>query len=156
MRKLLLTFLVSLVIAGISQAQTSRLKKADALFEAGGYYEAIDIYKKEIDKIQEDKPLFASYLYKIGTCYRLIGNPRQAEIWYSKAIQREVQEPKVFYYYAEMLKMGEKYDEAIEQFQKYKSLVPGDELADVGLRSCEWQSSGWQAHLATKLLTSVP
>ncbi len=145
MRKLLLTFLVSLVIAGISQAQTSRLKKADALFEAGGYYEAIDIYKKEIDKIQEDKPLFASYLYKIGTCYRLIGNPRQAEIWYSKAIQREVQEPKVFYYYAEMLKMGEKYDEAIEQFQKYKSLVPGDELADVGLRSCElakqWMAS---------------
>ena len=36
-----------------------------------------------------------------------------------------------------MLKRGEKYDEAIEQYQKYKELVPNDPLADMGVESSE-------------------
>ncbi len=117
-------------------SQTTKLKRADALFKAGGYYEAIDIYKEQIEFIS-DKIELSKYLYKIGTCYRLIGNARQAEIWYSKAVLRNCPEPKVYYYWAEMLKIGEKYDEALEKYQQYKLLVPNDKLADVGIQSCE-------------------
>ena len=124
-------------------AQTNRIRKADELFEAGGYFDAIDLYKRDLDKIPREE--MGVYLNKIADCYRFTGNARQAELWYAKAIMREAPNPKVFYYYAEMLKMGEKYDEAIEQYQKYKELVPNDPFASVGIESCElaqkWKAS---------------
>jgi len=137
MKKYFLSILI--VLAGLSfvQGQTAKLQRADALFKAGAYFDAIDIYKNELEKIQQDKVELSKYLNKIATCYRLIGNARQAELWYQKAILRNCPDPKVFYYFAEMLKMGEKYDLALENYQKYKQLVPNDKLADVGINSCE-------------------
>ncbi|HOP03586.1 MAG TPA: OmpA family protein [Tenuifilaceae bacterium] len=123
------------IIYGALSAQTNRLKRANALYDAGGYYEAIDLFKEDIDKVNKEE--VGTYLQKIADCYRMIGNSRQAEIWYKKAISRETNDPKVFYYYAEMLKMGEKYDEALEQYLKYKELVPNDPLAEGGIQSCE-------------------
>lgn len=124
-------------------AQTARLKRANALYEAGGYFDAVEIYRRDLDKV--DREQMGYYLQRIADCYRFVGNSRQAELWYSKAIMRDAPDPKVFYYYAEMLKMGEKYDEALEQYNKYKELVPNDPLADVGIKSCElaqkWMAS---------------
>lgn len=131
-----ITLLGILLLSNIAVAQTSKLTRADALYKAGGYFEAIELYRDDIDKVK-DKIELSKYLYKIGNCYRLIGNARQAELWYQKAILRECPDPKVFFYYAEMLKMGEKYDEAIEQYRKYKVLAPLDKLADSGIESCE-------------------
>lgn len=138
--------LLIITLIGLSEnvmAQTNRIRKADELFEAGGYFDAIDLYKRDLDKIPREE--MGVYLNKIADCYRFTGNARQAELWYAKAIMREAPNPKVFYYYAEMLKMGEKYDEAIEQYQKYKELVPNDPFASVGIESCElaqkWKAS---------------
>ncbi len=116
-------------------SQTNRIRRANALYEAGGYFDAIDLYRRDLDKVPREEMGF--YLTRIGDCYRLIGNARQAEIWYSKAIQRDPPDPKVFFFYAEMLKMGEKYDEALEQYQKYKELVPNDPRTQMGIESCE-------------------
>ncbi len=124
---------VSICIDGISQ--TARLKRANAYYEAGGYFEAVELYRRDLDKVPKEE--MGVYLQRIAECYRLMGDARQAEIWYSKAIMRDASDPKVFFYYAEMLKMGEKYDEAIEQYQKYKELVPNDPLADMGVESSE-------------------
>ena len=130
-------FLIAMLLfATAVNAQTNKFKRAEALYQAGGYNEAIDLYKDELDKIK-DKQELAMCFFKIGNCYRHIGNSRQAEGFYQKAIARECQNPKVYLYYADMLRMGEKYDQAIEQYQKYKSLVPGDKLADVGIQSCD-------------------
>lgn len=133
LKALIVFSLFTFSLDGISQ--TARLKRAEALYEAGGFFEAVEIYRRELDKVPREQMGF--YLQRIADCYRFVGNARQAEIWYSKAIQREAPDPKVFYNYAEMLKMSEKYDEAIEQYQKYKQLVPNDPLADIGIRSCE-------------------
>jgi peptidoglycan-associated lipoprotein len=130
-----LTILVFLSICYNSVAQPSRIRRANTLFEAGAYFEASELYRRDLDKVSKEEMGF--YLKRIADCYRLLGNARQAEIWYSKAITRNVTDPKVFFFYAEMLKMGEKYDEAIEQFQKYQQLVPNDPLAEVGIKSCE-------------------
>jgi peptidoglycan-associated lipoprotein len=132
-KALLLLVLVSISVEGFSQS--AKLKRADALFEAGGYFEAVEIYRRELDKVPREN--MGMYLQRIGDCFRFIGNSRQAEIWYSKAIMRDAPDPKVFFYFAEMLKMSEKYDEAIEQYQKYQQLVPNDPLANVGIKSCE-------------------
>ncbi|MDD2549237.1 MAG: OmpA family protein [Bacteroidales bacterium] len=138
--------LLIILLIGLSvnaTAQTNRMRRADALFEAGGYFDAIDLYKRDLDKVARED--MGPYLNKIADCYRFTGNARQAELWYAKAIMRNAPDPKVFYYYAEMLKMGEKYDEAIEQYQKYKELVPNDPMANVGIESCElaqkWKAS---------------
>ncbi|MDY0198608.1 MAG: OmpA family protein [Tenuifilaceae bacterium] len=124
---------VSICIDGVSQ--TARLKRANAFYEAGGYFEAVELYRRDLDKVPKEE--MGVYLQRIAECYRLMGDARQAEIWYSKAIMRDAPDPKVFFYYAEMLKMGEKYDEAIEQYQKYKELVPNDPLSAVRVESCE-------------------
>ncbi len=154
MKKYILSFLI--VFAGLSfvHGQNAKLQRADVLFKAGAYYEAIDIYKNELDKIQQNKVELAKYFNKIATCYRLIGNARQAELWYQKAILRNCTDPKAFYYYAEMLKMAEKYDLALENYQKYKQLVPNDKLADVGIRSCELAKQ-WIATPSGYELTNV-
>lgn len=133
LKALVVLFMITFSLDGVSQ--TARLRRADALFEAGGFFEAVEIYRRELDKVSRDDMGF--YLQRIADCYRYVGNARQAELWYSKAIMRDAPNPKVFYHYAEMLKMAEKYDEAIEQYQKYKELVPNDPLADVGIKSCE-------------------
>jgi peptidoglycan-associated lipoprotein len=144
-------FFFTLIATGIvvsAIAQTSRLKRANELYDAGGYSEAIELYKKDLDKVAKEE--MGLYLQKIANSYRLIGNSRQAEIWYGKAIIRNAPDPKVFFYYAEMLKMSEKYDEALEQYLKYKELVPNDPLIDIGIQSCElalkWKEtpSGYQ------------
>lgn len=137
LKALFVFLLVSTCQMGIAQDSNipARIKKANALFEAGGYFDAVEIYRREMDKIKKEE--MGIYLLRIADCYRYIGNTRQAEIWYSKAIARDDADPKSFFYYAEMLKMGEKYDEAIEQYQKYKSLVPNDPMADVGINSCQ-------------------
>lgn len=125
--------LMSLYVDGVSQ--TSRLRRANEFFEAGGYFEAVELYRKDLDKVPKEE--MGIYLHRMGDCFRLMGEARQAEIWYSKAIMRDAPDPIVFFHYAEMLKMGEKYDEALEQYEKYKELVPNDPIADVGIQSCE-------------------
>lgn len=130
--------LILIIFAGLSleaASQTARLQRANALYEAGGYFEAVEIYRKDLDKVPKEE--MGLYLTKIGDCYRMVGDSRQAELWYAKAIRRDNIDPKAFYYYAEMLKMGEKYDEAIEQYMKYKELVPNDPASEVGIQSCE-------------------
>lgn len=119
-----------------ANSQTSKFKRAEALYNAGGYSDAIELYKSELDKIK-DKQERGNCLMKIGNCYRYIGNVKQAESFYQKAIMRECQDPKVFLYYADMLRMVEKYDLAIENYQKYKVLIPNDKQADVGIQSCD-------------------
>lgn len=154
MKKYIISFVIILTGLAAVQAQNAKLQKGDALFKAGAYFEAIELYKGELDKIQQDKAELSKYLNKIATCYRLIGNARQAELWYAKAILRNASDPKVYYYYAEMLKMGEKYDVALENYQKYKQLIPNDKLADVGIRSCELAKQ-WIATPSGYELTNV-
>ncbi len=154
MKKYIFGFVFFLAGLTVVQGQNAKLQKGDALFKAGAYFEAIELYKGELDKIQQDKPELSKYLNKIATCYRLIGNARQAELWYAKAILRNTADPKAYFYYAEMLKMGEKYDDALEKYKQYKQLVPNDKLADVGIRSCELAKQ-WIATPSGYELTNV-
>jgi peptidoglycan-associated lipoprotein len=61
----------------------------------------------------------------------------QAETWFRRAVSRNYDDPEVYRYFGEALKMNEKYEEAIEQFEIYKRLVPGDPRGEIGIRSSE-------------------
>lgn len=137
------TALIATCVTISAVAQTARLKRANDLYDAGGYFEAIELFKKDLDKVAKEE--MGIYLYKIANSYRFIGNAKQAEIWYAKAILRNAPDPKAYFYHAEMLKMSEKYNEALEQYQKYQELVPNDPLVKIGIESCQlaikWKES---------------
>lgn len=119
-----------------AQRRKDREQKADATFAAGGYYEAIDLYKNAYNKTK-DRNKKNEIVFKIAECYRITGEPRQAEIWYKKVISKDMQDPSIYLRYGEMLMMRENYGEAAEQFNRYKELVPDDPRGETGLRSSQ-------------------
>lgn len=124
--------------AGQVEAQSKRDKdyKANAAFNAGEYYRAIDLYKTAYNKVK-DKNKKTEIVFKIAECYRITRDTRKAELWYKKAIQGNFQDPQVFLRYAQMLMMSQNYQEASEQFKRYRELVPDDPRGESGLRACQ-------------------
>lgn len=127
------TLLVNYNAEGQKKQKDSR---AQAAFNAGEYYEAIDLYKNVVNKVS-DRTQKTSILFKIGECYRIIGDARSAELWYNKAVREDYQDPIIYLRYGQMLLVNEKYDEAAEQFKQYVDLVPDDPRGNTGIESCE-------------------
>lgn len=117
-------------------AQNKRLQRAYETYEAGEYYQAIDIFKDAYQKITDKKEKVRITFY-IGECYRKINDPKQASMWYSKVISKNYENPVAVLYYADMLKMLGEYEEARQQYKNYKELVPGDQRAADGITSCD-------------------
>jgi peptidoglycan-associated lipoprotein len=120
----------------IVSAQSGKASKAQAAFNAGEYYTAIDLYKAAYNSLTE-KTGKAELLFQIAECYRLVNQPRQSELWYNKSIAKGISNPLAILYLAEAQKMNMKYEEAKENFKKYKENVSRDSRADDGIRSCE-------------------
>ncbi|MGC9342501.1 MAG: OmpA family protein [Bacteroidales bacterium] len=132
-----LLIVILLFAAGETYSQKkSKDYRANAAYEAGEYYEAIDLFKNAYNKIK-DRSKRGEIVFKIAECYRILRESRKAEVWYRKAINLDYQDPIIFLRYAEMLMMNENYDEASEQFKKYKELVPEDPRGENGIRSCQ-------------------
>jgi peptidoglycan-associated lipoprotein len=108
--------------------------RANAAYEAGEYYVAIDLFKKSYSKVS-DKAEQSEIIFKIGECYRIIGEPRQAALWYRKALMQDYQSPELYLRYGQSLMRYGKYDEAMEQFKIYKDLIPDDPRGDWGIES---------------------
>lgn len=134
----ILILLVQVCIFTPVQAQKKKDKdhKANMAFNAGEYYKAADLYKTAFNKIK-DKNKQNEVIYKIAECYRIVRDTKKAELWYKKAISKNFQDPLIYLHYGEMLMMAENYQEAVEQFKKYKELVPDDPRGENGIRSCQ-------------------
>jgi peptidoglycan-associated lipoprotein len=76
-------------------------------------------------------------VFMIAECYRLTNDPKDAEIWYKQAVKSSNSKPEAEYYLAETLKKNGKYQQAIEEFKKYKQIAQSDAKADQEIRSCE-------------------
>ncbi len=132
----LATMAIVLVAMPAEGQKKQKDSRAQAAFEAGEYFEAIDLYKNAYNKVS-DKTQKTAVLFKIGECYRILGEARSAELWYKKAVREDYQDPIIFLRYGQMMLINEKYEEAEEQFTKYKDLVPDDPRGSVGIESCE-------------------
>ena len=73
----------------------------------------------------------------VAESYRLTNDPKNAEVWYKKAVKSPFAKPEAQYWFAESLKKNGKYDLAVIEFKRYKQIVPADARADAGIRSCE-------------------
>jgi len=117
------------------QGSNKKLKKAYEEFNAGHYRSAADMLKNAYNSAKTEEK--ADIMFKIGECFRLINEPLRAEQWYTKAVQKNYQNPVVYLHLGEVKKMRQKYAEAKEDFKKYKEKVPGDRRGDDGIKSCD-------------------
>jgi peptidoglycan-associated lipoprotein len=120
-----------------ADAQRKKIEKAENAYETGRYFEAIDLFKFAYGKV-EDKELKKELIFKTAMCYRYIDDVKQAEIWFRKAVKREYENPIIYLYYADALLANAEYEEAKQNYEKYKQLVPGDKFAEKGIQSCDF------------------
>ena len=125
-----------LLISFNVNAQRDYLIDANAAFSQERYYEAIEFYKKAYAK-QNDKNEKAFIIFRIGECYRYADNPKQAEVWYSKAVKASYNDPIAIYYLAEAKKLNGKLEDAQEEYQNYVNKKPNDKKGKDGLKSVE-------------------
>ncbi|MBD3635753.1 MAG: OmpA family protein [Crocinitomicaceae bacterium] len=121
-------------------------KEADRLWAAGAYAEAAEAFKKASEKVNPKNAKArlkkAYYAYMSASCYKLLHDYAAAEQQYEKAVLLKYPddpkgEPKTLYYLAEMEMAQCKHDEALEHYQKYQKLNPGDEITKVRIESCK-------------------
>lgn len=152
-RLLLLVAEVFLLLAG-SCTTAYRIKQADKLFAEGAYAQAADKYSKVILKLPRDRQ--PAIQLKLAESSRLIGNTRQAEMSYERAISKNMNQLKLAESYRAIGKMRqaenvisknakvkdtvylnlaqsklalEKYAEALTYYDKYLAAHPNDSLA---------------------------
>jgi peptidoglycan-associated lipoprotein len=132
--------LAGLLLIGSSglhaQKKKDQTTKARAAYDAGEYFVAIDLFKDAYNKVS-DKDLKNEIIFLIAECYRITNQPDKAELRYKQAIQREYPNPIIYLRYADALKMEEDYADAMEQYRRYKELVPDDPRGQEGITSCE-------------------
>ena len=111
-------FLLLMLFSVSGFSQERRLKKADAFYEAGEYYESINLYKRVLKKMtgrNEKSPVY----YKIGNAYYLGGDYRKARTYLKRAAKYDPQNRDAWIKEAEILRMSEKYDEALLVYEEY-------------------------------------
>jgi peptidoglycan-associated lipoprotein len=137
MKFFLLFFIIFVfAVSPEASAQKRRAERAYEFFNAGEYYLAIDHFKNTYSK-SKDKATKADMVYMVAECYRLMNDPKNAEIWYKKAVKTSFSKPEAQYWFAESMKKNGKYQPAVDEYKKYKQLAPSDPRADQEIRSCE-------------------
>ncbi|MBE0677169.1 MAG: OmpA family protein [Bacteroidales bacterium] len=143
-RPLILIFTLVLLLPVALSAQKQKTERAYSAYQAGSYYEAIDFFKDVYSKTR-DKQVKAEMVFMVSECYRLINDPKNAELWYKRAVRSAFPRPEAQYWLAESTKKLGRYPQAIEEFRKYRQLVPGDPRTEQQIRACElaieWQAS---------------
>ncbi|MFT3883881.1 MAG: OmpA family protein [Flavobacteriales bacterium] len=136
MRKLLAFSVFSMLCVSVAMAQGKQSVEAEEAFKKGFYFNAIELYKKAYtqEKKASDK---AALIFKVGECYRVLGDAANAQVWYEKANKAQYPDPITYYYIGEALKEQGKYAEAIAAYNKYKEKNPGDARADASLAACQ-------------------
>ena len=139
MKHLLSLFLVVFLLSSSAVAQKkAKTSKADKAFLLQNYYEAELLYKANYSK-EKNRAKKAELIFMQAECGRLIGTPihlKKASSLYKRAIRAKYPYPEVYLRYAQVLQKQQNFSDAMVQYEKYKTLKPNDERADLGINSC--------------------
>ncbi len=113
---ILLVFSLLISVSGF--AQERRLKKADALYEGEEYFRSVDMYKRAMKKLTGRKEKTPIY-FKIGNAYYMAGDYRKARTYLRRAAKYDPTNREAWIKEAEILRMTEKYDEALAVYNEY-------------------------------------
>jgi peptidoglycan-associated lipoprotein len=112
-----------------------KLKQGDQALAQKQYYQAIIFFTDYIDKKNINNTNFAEAAFKIGYCYKELSYPDLAAEYFKQAIEKNYEDPIVYYYYGEMLQMTQKYELALQNYEIFKNLAPNHEFAEKGIES---------------------
>ncbi len=134
--KLFTGIVVSLLFSTNVFAQKNFFEEANKAFGNKEYFNSIELYKKAYTK-ERTKEGKALIIFKTAESYRMIGDVKQEEAWYTKAIKAGYTDPKAVLYLANSKKFQEKYSEAVIEYNNYKKLAPDDPKGENGAKACE-------------------
>ncbi len=119
-------------------AQNDITADADAAFDRGGYFEAAKDYQVAYAKLKGDLEEKGRVCFLIGECYRLGRALPASEEWYGRSIDLKwaSDHPEVYKNFG-LVYMGQgEFDDAVEQFEKYKSNGGDATTANSFISSC--------------------
>lgn len=119
-----------------AQKQIKYIVQADKAFEQNQYAIAITKYKKAISKIKNNKSESERITYQVALCYYKMGDYRYAEMWMKRVVNYKKFDPIAIFYYAEILRFNEKYEDAIKQYEAYKLAAPSTNIEKY-IESCK-------------------
>lgn len=137
MRRILLLLVFASFFVSMLEAQPIRKSTYDNMIKAAeqslanqDYYNALDWYEQAYEE-REDKTLLPT----IADMHFQLRDYRKAERWYGQLIRRdkENQYAEYRYTYGRVLKMNEKYPEAIEVLQQFANETKSDSLRKLAL-----------------------
>ncbi len=98
-------------------------KEADQMMELGNVYGAVDLY----EKVMEVQPDNADVSWNLAQAYYFSRDYANAEGWYKKAMELdEYSYPSAKYWYAMMMKMNGKYEQAKKTFDDVAKTIKGE------------------------------
>ncbi|MBK6275819.1 MAG: OmpA family protein [Saprospirales bacterium] len=116
----------------VGETWIASAKKAEDLYKKLAYHDAIDLYKRLLKK-KEDAKAEA----QLGDCYRLIGDFKNADAAYTKAVAGADVAPETYLHQAEMKQILKDYDGAAAAYEKYLASTPNDVRAQNQLAACK-------------------
>ncbi len=119
-------------------AQDRRLERAEKAFELRQYHEAIDLYQRAYNRVRRnDRAEATRLIFQIALCHRYTNNHRMAEAWFNRAVRANYPDPVAVLYLADAMMTNEKFDQALENYQRFAELAPDDWRGPHGIASVE-------------------
>ena len=134
--KIVLLFIATVAISTSSFSQGRQLKKAEIAYDQYEFHKAMVYFKRAYSK-SSDRTQKIEMSFKLAECARRIGNYRQAESYYKRAIKMRYDDPIAMLYLAMMQRNLGKFEDAIKSFELYSEKVPEDIRAQEAIEACE-------------------
>lgn len=118
----------SLLVLGtaVSNAQESKVRKADKAYEKFAFIDAIKTYEAVAEKGYKDAEMFK----KLGNSYYFNSEFSQANKWYEELFAMgAVNEPEYYYRFSQTLKSVNNYQKANEMLDQFNKLSGNDQRA---------------------------
>ncbi|HPZ61492.1 MAG TPA: OmpA family protein [Bacteroidales bacterium] len=140
-KSIFITFILIFITSFFVYGQKNLVEEADEKFELNQFYSASQLYLKAYPKV-DNKLEKNRILYQVGLCYYNMGDARKALSYFNRVIRAQYPDPEVFWYTGLVNMTLANYEEALNNFEKYKGLVPNDTLVDIKIESCKL-SKAW-------------
>ena len=133
------------------------MREADKQFAAQQYWSAISAYQSVLGTKGISKTDVARAYFQIGECDRMLSDWKNAKNFYSKAINAKYPDDKEWLYLAQDEQMLGEYQQAIQDYTTYQTLVPSDPAAQIGIDACnealKWlnEPNRWQINNVSEL-----
>ena len=117
-------------------SQKASVALAEKAYNNEKYFTAADLYKKAIPDVRK-KDAKVELTFKIGECYRLINNHKQAATWYDKAIKAGYDSSFAYLRLADALKAQDRFDDAIDAYKELLAKNPNDSATMKLIENCK-------------------